>query len=659
MADLSKTVAIIFEGVNKTGGVIAGIDSSLKGLGTSATTAAGGVDNVSDQLDTLETKGGGVDRLAAGFRALAAAVVVKEFIDANVNAEQFLRTIELGTGSTQRAAQEYEYIRETANKLGLELQSTASAYAKFSSATQGSALEGEATRIIFEGFAGTLSAVGASADDISGALTQLSQGISKGKFELEDLKSIAERVPGFFDKFAQSLGITTAELFDLVSQGQITGAEILTFATSLQDGLGRVNFDGFVQSANRFQNALTEAYVIIGQAGVFDVLVTGVNLATAAVAGSMATLTLLLELIGALAGAIATGDFSLLGTAFDEALTKAADKTTIARDRLFGLKSELVLTGETGKETGDKIADGLDKGKLSAEAFAKASKEIDAALKALGIDPKQFKDPLDEILKAFNDIANNPAVKGEQFLSAWLVTLDKIKNGPEGVPAIEEAVKGLAAAQQNGVLSVEQYTAALAALESKTDGSWQSIVRVTDAGKEQEDQLKKQAEATRKAEEAARNYALKLEEIASNERIKTIEARIKLDIAQIENETKRIEAAFESVNAAIESTGETLSDLTGLLKGGDLGLRDWQTVNREIEKESKRRDDALKLQNELTQAQIESIQARTDALQRGESLIQIDGAGLQPHLEAFMWEILQAIQVRVNQDGLDLLLGVK
>ena len=37
--------------------------------------------------------------------------------------------------------------------------------------------------------------------------------------------------------------------------------------------------------------------------------------------------------------------------------------------------------------------------------------------------------------------------------------------------------------------------------------------------------------------------------------------------------------------------------------------------------------------------------------------IKITGDGLQPHLEAFMWEILKAIQVRVNADGLKMLLG--
>ena len=37
--------------------------------------------------------------------------------------------------------------------------------------------------------------------------------------------------------------------------------------------------------------------------------------------------------------------------------------------------------------------------------------------------------------------------------------------------------------------------------------------------------------------------------------------------------------------------------------------------------------------------------------------LRIEGAGLEPHLEAFMWEILKAIQVKVNKDGLKMLLG--
>ena len=80
-------------------------------------------------------------------------------------------------------------------------------------------------------------------------------------------------------------------------------------------------------------------------------------------------------------------------------------------------------------------------------------------------------------------------------------------------------------------------------------------------------------------------------------------------------------------------------------------------LESELDKESKRRDEALKLQKDLTKAQIRMMEAQTDAINNGDGLIKVYGAGLQPHLEAFMWEILKAIQVRVNADGLKMLLG--
>ena len=65
----------------------------------------------------------------------------------------------------------------------------------------------------------------------------------------------------------------------------------------------------------------------------------------------------------------------------------------------------------------------------------------------------------------------------------------------------------------------------------------------------------------------------------------------------------------------------------------------------------------MDLQRQLIESQINLNQSRTASLQRGNALIQIDGKGLQPHLEAFMWEILKTIQTRVNADGLELLVG--
>ena len=73
--------------------------------------------------------------------------------------------------------------------------------------------------------------------------------------------------------------------------------------------------------------------------------------------------------------------------------------------------------------------------------------------------------------------------------------------------------------------------------------------------------------------------------------------------------------------------------------------------------ENARRQEALDKQNELTDAQIANLKEQTKSLQRDGGIITVNGDGLQPHLESFMFEILSAIQVRVNAQGYEMLLG--
>ena len=169
--------------------------------------------------------------------------------------------------------------------------------------------------------------------------------------------------------------------------------------------------------------------------------------------------------------------------------------------------------------------------------------------------------------------------------------------------------------------------------------------------------IKKSAEELAKAEEAAQKLKLEMEKLASNERIKTLEFKAQIDVARIQADAQKVVAAFDSINTGIESTGDTLSSLWDSLGSGKLDRLQQLSLESELDKESKRRDEALKLQKDLTKAQIEMMEAQTDAINKGDGLIKISGDGLQPHLEAFMWEILKSIQVRVNADGLKMLLG--
>jgi TP901 family phage tail tape measure protein len=172
---------------------------------------------------------------------------------------------------------------------------------------------------------------------------------------------------------------------------------------------------------------------------------------------------------------------------------------------------------------------------------------------------------------------------------------------------------------------------------------------VTESMKEQQDQIDKAAKA-------AQDWALKMEEIASNERIKTIEAVISLNVAELEAQTAMVEASFDSINTTIESTGSLIGDLFGQMDGKTLGEK--FDIQAQISLENKRRQDALDLQKKLVEAQVDYLTKRASALDRGDALIRVEADGLQPALEQIWYEIMRSIQVKAADEGLELLLGV-
>ncbi len=130
----------------------------------------------------------------------------------------------------------------------------------------------------------------------------------------------------------------------------------------------------------------------------------------------------------------------------------------------------------------------------------------------------------------------------------------------------------------------------------------------------------------------------------------------KLEIAEVEANAQIIEAAFDSISTTIVSTGDVLSELFGIW--GQTSSLGQIRLEKYIKEEMENRKEALKLQKDLTEAQVEYLNARTDAMERGEALIQITGEGLELELEAFMWKILEKIQIRATAEGAEFLLGL-
>ena len=143
---------------------------------------------------------------------------------------------------------------------------------------------------------------------------------------------------------------------------------------------------------------------------------------------------------------------------------------------------------------------------------------------------------------------------------------------------------------------------------------------------------------------------------AASEVVQTsIEWKAKLDIAQVEANAEKVKAAFESISATITSTGDVISTLFGLLESGG-GFN--SQIERQIQLEEERRQKAFEQQQKLVDVQIEESRARADRFRQGGMEITFDSSSIAPHLEAILWELLSAIQLRVNEDQGAYLLGL-
>ena len=92
----------------------------------------------------------GFGRAVGGLKSLALtaaagigiAELARAFISVNLEAQKTAKALAAVTGSTQAAATEMAYIKDTANQMGLAVNDVATAYTNLMAASKGTALEG-------------------------------------------------------------------------------------------------------------------------------------------------------------------------------------------------------------------------------------------------------------------------------------------------------------------------------------------------------------------------------------------------------------------------------------------------------------------------------------------------------------------------------------
>jgi tape measure domain-containing protein len=207
--------------------------------------------------------------LGAGF---GAAQLAQGLAGTALQMDRVNKALTVVAGSSSGARDEFEFIRSTANALGLELMSTAQQYAFLAAAAKGTTLEGQAVRDIFTAVSTAASSLGLSADSTAGALNAIQQMISKGTVSAEELRGqLGERLPGAFQAAARAMGMTTQELGKQLELGNILAADMLPRLAEELMKMGDQAGKGTQADLNRLKNAWTELQAAFLETSAVDV----------------------------------------------------------------------------------------------------------------------------------------------------------------------------------------------------------------------------------------------------------------------------------------------------------------------------------------------------------------------------------------------------
>jgi TP901 family phage tail tape measure protein len=133
-----------------------------------------------------------------------------------------------------------------------------------------------------------------------------------------------------------------------------------------------------------------------------------------------------------------------------------------------------------------------------------------------------------------------------------------------------------------------------------------------------------------------------------------------VDIAQAQANADILVAAYSSAGQTVEALAGSTADMFGSLASNmsDLSLLDKWDLQRRLDDQQEMQEKALESQIKLNEAQAANIEAKTEAMERGDAMIQIDSSGLEPALEMVMWSIIEKVQIRANEESADFLLGL-
>ena len=181
--------------------------------------------------------------------------------DAVLELESMRLALTSVTGSAEAGAKGLAFVREEAQRLGVELKTAEEAYTGFLAVTKYTVLQGKQADRIFSIFQETAARRGLSNEEQGRMFAAINQAISKRKLSAEEVRGQLGEIPGlaFESTVARSMGVNPGQLSEMMGDGLLMAEDVFPKVAALYEAENAKIAEGTettTQALTRFQNAI-------------------------------------------------------------------------------------------------------------------------------------------------------------------------------------------------------------------------------------------------------------------------------------------------------------------------------------------------------------------------------------------------------------------
>ena len=181
---------------------------------------------------------GGVPGAFAGAAIGAQVGIARKALGGVAETVAEINSMKIALAGVSTSLEDYEKsfdsVIEISKEFLIPVDKSIGEFTRLKAAVVGAGGSTDETVDVFKGFAAAILATGGNAEKLSGALLAASQVFSKGKVQAEELRGqIGERLPGAFATFAQSIGVSSRELDDMLRKGEVSTENFVEFTRTL------------------------------------------------------------------------------------------------------------------------------------------------------------------------------------------------------------------------------------------------------------------------------------------------------------------------------------------------------------------------------------------------------------------------------------------